>query len=405
MTAWPPITRKHNLVGAAARLSCSKSDTPSVVLRQPFHVPDVLHWLENVPHVGEELWIEWLLNPFCPVANVVRVRAAGNGRGDVGVGTRELQREFGDINSPLRTMLGGSARGGLYGLRFLEPRRQRRVGQQTRAERTGVQDADAFRFEIGNRLVGEARVLERVLIVVQHAVHVGPIADEPEDFLRITAEADEAHLALPLNLPERGQGLIDDLPHVHELNVVTEEDVEVIGTEPMQADIDAFGHAPRGEIEVRQIIAAQFGAEGETVARRVAQGNAEEHFAHPAPVKRRGVDEVEPAIERDADAAQRLVETDLAELLPERRRAEAEDRELESGTTKGARFHGSGRKTPKTKLQLPEKLQAPNRKDLNGPSAGTMQSTDGERGRLDRSRRRPADGPAALGPTNQRTKW
>jgi len=37
--------------------------------------------------------------------------------------------------------------------------------------------------------------------------------------------------------------------------------------------------------------------------------------------------------------------------------------------------------------------------------AGRMQSTDGERGRLDRSRRRPADGPAALAPANQRTKW
>src|SRR5439155_1354122 len=115
-------------------------------------------------------------------------------------------------------------------------------------------------------------------------------------------------LALPLNPPERGPRLIDDLLHPRELNVVTEEDVKVIGAEPVQADIDAFGHAPRGEIEVLQIIAAQFGAEGETVPRHVAQGDAEKHFAHPAPVKWRGVDEVQPAIERDADATQRLVE-------------------------------------------------------------------------------------------------
>ena len=33
---------------------------------------------------------------------------------------------------------------------------------------------------------------------------------------------------------------------------------------------------------------------------------------------------------------------------------------------------------------------------------GTMQLTDGERGRLDRSRRRPADGLAALDLTNAR---
>src|SRR2546422_3275181 len=113
------MTRNRSPAGAAALLSCSKRDTPprSVVLRQPFHVPDVLYWLENVPHVGEELWIKWLLNPFCPVADVVRVGAAGDGRRDVGVGTGELQREFGDIHSLLRAMLGSSPRRGLHFLR------------------------------------------------------------------------------------------------------------------------------------------------------------------------------------------------------------------------------------------------------------------------------------------------
>jgi len=53
-----------------------------------------------------------------------------------------------------------------------------------------------------------------------------------------------------------------------------------------------------------------------------------------------------------------------------------------------------------------ERECAPNPKLLLRESlAGTMQSTDGERGRLDRSRRRPADGPAAIAPANQRTKW
>src|SRR3989442_1711963 len=174
---------------------------PSIVPWQPFNMPEVFHRLEDFQHLGEELRSDWLFNPAGPFADVVRVGAAGDGRGDVGVGAGELQREFRDIDSLLRAMLGGFARGGLHSLRFLEPRRQWRVGQQTRAERTGVQDADAFRFEIGNRLVGEARVLERVLIVAQHAVHVDLIANEPEDFLRITAETDEAHFALMLNSP------------------------------------------------------------------------------------------------------------------------------------------------------------------------------------------------------------
>jgi hypothetical protein len=42
---------------------------------------------------------------------------------------------------------------------------------------------------------------------------------------------------------------------------VTEHDIEVIGAEPVEAHIDALGHAFGGEIEVLQIIPPKLGAD------------------------------------------------------------------------------------------------------------------------------------------------
>ena len=59
----------------------------------------------------------------------------------------------------------------------------------------------------------------------------------------------------------------------------------------------------------------------------------------PAAVEGRGVDEVHPQVERDADRAHRLVEIDRAELRPERRGAEAQPGELQAGPAQGSKLH------------------------------------------------------------------
>src|SRR6202000_2467304 len=98
------------------------------------------------------------------------------------------------------------------------------------------------------------------------------------------------------------------------------------GAEPVEADIDALGHAFRGEIEVREIVAAELGAESIAVAGNAFESDAEEDFTHAAAIEGRGIDEIQAAIESDAHAGERFVDGDIAKLGAERGGAETEDR-------------------------------------------------------------------------------
>src|SRR5207237_10430913 len=86
------------------------------------------------------------------------------------------------------------------------------------------------------------------------------------------------------------------------------------------------------------------GLGGERVTRtgQVEQGQGEQQFAHPATVKGGGVDKVEPAIERQLNAPERLVEGDLAKLLTQRTRAETHNGKAKAGSAEGSLFHGRG---------------------------------------------------------------
>ena len=231
---------------------------------------------------------------------------------------RELQRELGDIAALGGAMGGGGASGGLHVLRFLEPERERGIREQAGAEGPGIHNADALGLQIRHRLIGEAGVLERVLVVAQHAVDLGLFADELENLLRIAAEANGLHFAGLLRLAEGRDGLVDDLLHRDELDIVAEDNVEVVGAEAVQGDVDALRDALRTEVEVRQVVAAQLRAELIAIARDAAEGDAQEHFGNTAAVEGRCVDEVDPAVEGNLDGFQRVFEGDAAEFLPER---------------------------------------------------------------------------------------
>ncbi len=95
-----------------------------------------------------------------------------------------------------------------------------------------------------------------------------------------------------LDLAERRQGLVDDLRHLHELDVVAEHDVEVVDAHPVQADVDALDDPPGREVEVGLVVAAELGPEEVAVARDAPERHAEQALAEPSAVERRGVDEV-----------------------------------------------------------------------------------------------------------------
>ena len=116
----------------------------------------------------------------------------------------------------------------------------------------------------------------------------------------------------------------------------------MVDAEAVEADVDALDNPARGEVEVVAVIPAELGPEDVGVARHVAEGDAEEAFAHSPPVEGGRVDEVHPQVERHADRPERLADVDLAELLPERRRAEAEEGQVEASLSQRSRRHWPG---------------------------------------------------------------
>ncbi len=66
---------------------------------------------------------------------------------------------------------------------------------------------------------------------------------------------------------------------------MAENNIEVVRSEAMKADIHAFGHAPGAEIKMFEIIAAQLGAKRVSVSRHITERQTEQHLAHPASVE------------------------------------------------------------------------------------------------------------------------
>ena len=80
-----------------------------------------------------------------------------------------------------------------------------------------------------------------------------------------------------------------------------------------------------------EIVAAQLGAQRVLLARHALERDTEQHLAHAPPVKGRGVDEVQAAVEGHAHAAQGFLDGDVAEFLAQRTGAESEDWQRQSG--------------------------------------------------------------------------
>ena len=98
---------------------------------------------------------------------------------------------------------------------------------------------------------------------------------------------------------------------------MAQTDVQILHAKPVQTDIHALGHAPGGKVKMMKIIAAEFGADEITLARRLSQRDSEQHFAHATAIERGGVDKVQAGIQGGAYGAKRLVQIDFAELLPQ----------------------------------------------------------------------------------------
>ena len=252
----------------------------------------------------------------------------------------KLKGQLGDVRSTLGAERGRGTGGGLHGLGLLEPGGQGSVGEQACAEGSGIHSTNPASLQVGHRFLGEAGVLEGVLVVAEHAVHRSLIGDDAEDLLRIAAEAHEANLAGSHSLAKGRQRLVHDLLHGDKLDVVAEHDVEVVGTQAMQGHVDGLGHPACREIKVLEIVATQLGAQRVLLARHALERDTEQHLAHAPPVEGRGVDEVQAAVEGHAHAAQGLLDGDVSEFLAQRTGAKSKDWQRQSGGSEGSGLHG-----------------------------------------------------------------
>ena len=87
------------------------------------------------------------------------------------------------------------------------------------------------------------------------------------------------------------------------------------------------------------VVPAELRAEQILISRHVAQSDAGQDFAHASAVERRRVDEVQAALQRDANAVERLVELHAPKFLAQRRGSEAEDRQIQAGAAQRSSLH------------------------------------------------------------------
>lgn len=301
---------------------------------------DVVDGCEGLDDGVEQVAGDGFCEPLRPFADVGGIGAAGDGGGDVGVFAGKLDGELGDIDILRSAEGGGPAGGGFDFLGLLEPVGELRLREQPGGEGAGVDDTRALGFEARDEVVREAGVLEGVLVVGEDAIDVEVVEDAVEGFHGIAGKADGSDFPLGFEFHRGGQGFLPDLRQRDEFDVVQEENVEVVGAEAVERDVDGFLDAFGGEIEVAERVAAELGAELVGIARLAAEGDAEQDFRHAATVEGGRVEEGKAEVERGVDGIQGVVELHRAELLAERGGTEGEDGKVDAGGAEGAGDHG-----------------------------------------------------------------
>ena len=278
--------------------------------------------------------------------DVVRVRGADQGAGDRLVVASELEGEADDVDALRPAMLHRLAAAFLDRRGGRVPGWHAALGEQAHAGRRGVDDADALALEVGGE-VAERSVVEFVVAEGQHGLDdagLGAVEDGLVDAEREAGDADVADDALLFQAEQGRQGFVEDLVVVGELDVVALDQVDVIDAEALQAVLDAAlgGRTRVIVVAARFGVAADLRGEQVRVARHAFQRAAEAEFRESLAVGGRDVDEVHAALERGLDGGDAVIERDLSEDGAERRRAEAENGDLEAGGAERAGFHGGG---------------------------------------------------------------
>src|SRR6185312_5773636 len=162
--------------------------------------------------------------------------------------------------------------------------------------------------------------------------------DAPQHLQRKPADPDESGFPVLLNLPQRGYRLFDNLPFVTELDIVREQKIHVIRSQPPERFIDAGADSLRRKVEFIRAISAAFGREHNLVP------PAFERFAKTGlgkrdPIVWRNVEEIDPGIDGAMHGSHALARIGLPEYIAERRRAKSKPGNLQPGLSERSIVH------------------------------------------------------------------
>jgi len=128
------------------------------------------------------------------------------------------------------------------------------------------------------------------------------------------------------HVAERGDRLVNDLRDRSVFNVVTEDDVNVVHAEPLQALIDALPDAVGREVEVLGAVAVPADLRGQdvAVARNFPKATAEDCLGASTSVIWRRIKIIDPDIERALQTIAAVEFVGGAERAAERRGSQTE---------------------------------------------------------------------------------
>ena len=108
------------------------------------------------------------------------------------------------------------------------------LGQKTHAQTGCIDQPDsALLCEAGQHVVHIC--IDQVVVAIgKDAVDRCRLGHAPQELRWISRDADVARLALLLQLPQGRQGLMENLFHIAELDIVHLKQIDVVGLQPSQ---------------------------------------------------------------------------------------------------------------------------------------------------------------------------
>src|SRR6266545_3964709 len=176
--------------------------------------------------------------------------------------------------------------------------------------------------------------------VADDDVQVAPLDGLFEQPQWVARHADEPRLALLLQVLEDAIRLVEDvLVVVGELDVVSQQNLDVIRPQPPERGFKALARPFRREVEHRVVEPAGLRTDVDLLTPPAFERAAEELFGGALAVVRGGVHEVHAGVDGGVNRVRGLLNRHRAELLPERRPALTEDRNGQTGLAKLTVFH------------------------------------------------------------------